>query len=111
MLAPNLSHVNSVHLSGVLRELSSPRYTPSGLPVVEGVVCHFSHRAGGNVPMRVDVEVRFVSVGSDSTRLVSSFIGRTIFLEGFWGPHGIYRLPVLHVNSFCFFCDRESGDL
>ncbi|WP_175330230.1 hypothetical protein [Candidatus Ichthyocystis hellenicum] len=111
MSTPEFYHVNSVHLSGVLRELSAPRYTPSGLPVVEGVMCHFSHRNGGNIPMRADVDVRFISIGSDSTKLVSSFIGRALFIEGFWGLHGIYRWPVLHVDSFYFFCDRENGDL
>ncbi len=108
MFYAHFTQVNFVYLSGVLCELFVPRYTPAGISVVEGTLRHTSSKSECESLLAVSVDVRFVVVGGDFDKKVTpSCIGKGVILEGFWGAHGIYRSPVLHVNSFWFFCDKE----
>lgn len=92
--------VNKVSLSGVLKLVSSPRYTPSGLPVCEGSVHHCSLQNEADSSFSVDIDVPFVALGAHFKEILPSSVGKGVFLQGFWGKHGLSQNPVLHVQSF-----------
>lgn len=94
---------NDVVLSGCLVEISSLRYTPAGLPVLNFRVRHESRQTEAGMPRDVKLEAQAVALGAPANLLTGSKLGTQVRLAGFLAAKGLRRTqPVLHVTEIEF---------
>lgn len=74
---------NQLQISGNLLEKSPCRYTPAGLPVVEGVLAHHSQQQEAGHPRQVQCQLRIIAVGHTAQLLAQVADGEAIQIVGF----------------------------
>jgi primosomal replication protein N len=94
---------NQVAIAGVLTELSSLRYTPAGIPVVEFRLRHESERMEAGALRKVETELDGIAFEAQARLLSGSSLGRALRAEGFLGARSRRsKKPVLHVTNIEF---------
>ena len=94
---------NQVEISGVITELSSLRYAPAGIPVVEFRLRHASERVEAGAKRKVEAEIEAIAFESQAQLLSGSPLGRSLKAEGFLNARSRRSMkPVLHVTNIEF---------
>ncbi len=90
-----------MRLSGQLVERSLLRYTPAGLPVVEGKLAHQADVVQAGAPRTVQFEFKAVAVGDVARQFEREALGSALELTGFLAPRrrGSPTL-VLNINAY-----------
>lgn len=92
---------NSVRLSGALIEKKAKRFTPAGIPVIEGLVGHESDVIEAGARRKIQCEVRLKAIGEIAERLDSIAIGTELLLQGFLAPaRQTGRQLIFHLTNF-----------
>ena len=94
------SSVNTLTLVGVLTELSSPRYTPAGVPVLDAVLSHESTQVESGQERAVVLKLKTISFGSIAEALARQALGTTWVMTGFLTNTRNGKGVVLHVQDF-----------
>jgi primosomal replication protein N len=94
---------NQVAIAGVITELSSLRYTPAGIPVVEFRLRHESERMEAGAQRKVQAEIEAIAFEAQARLLSGSALGRALKAEGFLSARSRQsKKPVLHVTHIEF---------
>jgi len=103
LIEPADRAVNQLSISGVLMELKSLRYTPTGIPVVEFRLRHESERVEAGATRKVETELEGIAFEAQARLLSGSSLGRALKAEGFLGARSRRsKKPVLHVTNIEF---------
>lgn len=74
---------NQTVICGEIVRLNAIRYTPAGLPVLDGVVRHRSCQQEAGMQRQVHCELPVVALGETAVAMAEFNIGDNIRLEGF----------------------------
>jgi primosomal replication protein N len=92
---------NSVALSGALLERKSKRFTPAGLPVIEGLISHCSEVQEASSPRTIEMDVRFKALGSIAERIEAIRLGTPLKMQGFLAPARLRSQQLIfHITNF-----------
>ena len=96
-----MSHVaNQLELTASIAEIDSLRYTPSGVPALNGRLEHASDTVEAGQTRQVKVSIKFVAFGAVAERLARQAIGSNWCFKGFLAtPRGL-RHVVFHIQEF-----------
>lgn len=78
-----MTDANRVEISGVLAELESVRYTPSGIPVVQFRVMHESAQQEAGNPRRVVCGIDGIAFEREAKLLSGLKLGVELTVQGF----------------------------
>jgi primosomal replication protein N len=92
---------NSVSLSGSLLERKSKRFTPAGLPVLEGLISHCSEVQEASSPRIIEMDVRFKALGTVAERMDAVSLGASLAMQGFLAPARLRSQQLIfHITHF-----------
>lgn len=74
---------NRTVISGEIVRLNVLRYTPAGIPVIDGVVKHHSSQQEAKIQRQVYCELSVVAFGETATAMAGLSIGDNIRITGF----------------------------
>jgi primosomal replication protein N len=98
--------LNVVRLRAEIVELTAPRFTPAGVPVLELRLRHQDAVIEAGEARQLDFEVDAIAIGAIVGRLAEQRLGTKIDVDGFIAPRTRRsRRLVLHINGF-----EKSGD-
>lgn len=101
---------NRLQLAGSLQELSAPRWTPAGVPVIEFSLAHSSEQPEGGGIRKVECEVPAVAVGDLAKVMAGARVGQGVKATGFMAPRSRNRKSlVLHVTEIEFLEGIDHG--
>jgi primosomal replication protein N len=92
---------NRVTLDAILAEAGALRFTPAGIPALDGVLKHASRQPEAGGERAVDCEIAAVAYGDTARALAKLGAGAAIRCHGFLARR--YRTGVtlaLHVDEF-----------
>ena len=91
---------NQLILTAVIAELSSPRYTPAGLPALDLRLDHESRSEEAGQERQVKASVKAVAFGALAERLVKQAIGSSWKFKGFVATPRNGKNLVFHIQEF-----------
>ena len=102
--------LNRIELAGVLVERQALRFTPAGVPVVEGVLRHQSEQLEAGSPRRVDCEVRLIALAAVARSLQAVEPGAGLVLGGFLAARSRHGKQLqMHVTKIEFVEGKQDG--
>ena len=75
--------MNQLRLNGVLLERGVMRYTPAGIPIVEGILSHQSEQLEAGQSRRVECEVKLLAAGPLALLLTQIPLNAELNCQGF----------------------------
>jgi primosomal replication protein N len=91
--------VNRVDLTGRIVEVSTLRYSPSGLPVVELKLEHESTIEDTGIPRKIYLTLRSIAMGSVAESLIKLQIDSHWLFTGFLASAKNSKSIVFHIQS------------
>ena len=91
---------NQLILTAVIAELSSPRYTPAGLPALDLRLDHESRSEEAGQERQVKASVKAVAFGALAERLARQAIGSSWRFQGFVATPRNGKTLVFHIQEF-----------
>jgi primosomal replication protein N len=91
---------NQLILTAVIAELSSPRYTPAGLPALDLRLDHESRSEEAGQERQVKASVKAVAFGAQAERLARQAIGSSWKFKGFVATPRNGKNLVFHIQEF-----------
>ena len=92
--------MNRLDLTASIVEISSMRYTPSGLPVVEIRLEHESHLEEAGVLRKVNLLMKSKAVGILAEKLVLQKLNVAYLFNGFLARGTNSKSVIFHILSF-----------
>ncbi|RCS59897.1 primosomal replication protein N [Parvibium lacunae] len=87
-------------LDGKLVECGAVRYTPAGIPILEGVLQHQSTVLELAKPRQVLCEIRWLLAGEQALSMQTHALGLSVRMNGFLAKKSLNsKTLVLHVQS------------
>ncbi|MDS4015650.1 MAG: primosomal replication protein N [Candidatus Accumulibacter sp.] len=94
----------------MLVERQALRFTPAGVPVVEGVLRHQSEQLEAGSPRRVDCEVRLIALAAVARSLQAVEPGAGLVLGGFLAARSRHGKQLqMHVTKIEFVEGKQDG--
>lgn len=107
---PDIAAANQIAFAGSLSEKKALRYTPAGVPVVEGRVTHASEQIEAGLKRKVECELGVVALGETAKLLNAAQPGQNLRITGFLAARSRNsRQPVLHVITIEFLEGNENA--
>jgi primosomal replication protein N len=92
--------VNCVDLTACIVEISTLRYSPSGLPVVDLKLAHESTLEDSGAPRKVNLMLRSMAMGNMAESLIQLPIDTSWKFTGFLASAKNSKSIVFHIQSF-----------
>ena len=92
--------MNQTELIACIAELSTLRYTPAGLPVLDMTLEHSSQQTEAGHPRQVNLKIRALALGTQAERLSRQAVGSQWRFQGFLATPRQGRSVVLHIQEF-----------
>jgi primosomal replication protein N len=92
--------VNCLVLSANIVEISTLRYSPSGLPVVDLKLEHDSNHVEAGITRKVNLMIRSIAMGDMAEVLIQQPIGSSWSFTGFLAVSKNSKSIVFHIQSF-----------
>ncbi|MDR0529644.1 MAG: primosomal replication protein N [Zoogloeaceae bacterium] len=101
---------NHLCLAGRLLEKQPLRYTPSGLPIIEGRFTHHSEQWEAGVARQVECEISFLALGDTAHWMLAASYEANLVLSGFLAAKSRNRkTSVFHVQEVDFLEGQQNG--
>jgi primosomal replication protein N len=92
--------VNNLVLTAQIVEVSTLRYSPAGLPVVDVKLVHDSIEVDSGTPRKINVSIKSVAIGHLAERLIQLPIHSTWTFTGFLASSKNSKSIFFHIQSF-----------